>query len=167
MPFTLPAYYPPDFTRPPLQDAPLVVFAPVSKTGVAPDNYHATTIFPEYFQLETGKWVLLQNSRLDGVVVRAPDGSLLVKEFHHLQVGEQVALGRGETGEEGIYVYTGAFAAAPEVHEKFAFRTQLSRETSFSIDYDELIALLAYEREHGFILWVLGPVLRVGGPAQM
>jgi hypothetical protein len=157
MPFTLPAYHPPDFTRPPLADAPLVVFAPVARPGVAPDHYHATTIFPEYFQLERGKWALLQNSRMDGVVVRAQDGSLLVKEFHHLQVGEQIALGRGETGEEGIYVHTGAFAAAPEVHEKFAFRTQLSRETSFSIDYDELNELLFYEREHGFILWVLGP----------
>src|SRR5271157_2857136 len=157
MPFTLPAYHPPDFTRPPLQGAPLVVFAPVGKKGVAPDNYHATTIFPEYFQLEMGKWVLLQNSRMDGVVVRAPDGSLLVKEFHHLQAGEQVALGRGETGEEGIYVHLEAFPRPRPASEKFAFRTQLSRETSFSIDYDELNELLAYEREHGFILWVLGP----------
>lgn len=157
MPFTLPAYHPPDFTCPPLQGAPLVVFAPVVQAGVAPEHYHATTIFPEYFQLKKDHWALLQNSRMDGVVVLAPDGSLLVKEFHHLQVGEQVALGRGENGEEGIYVHTGVFAAGPEVHEKFAFRTQLSRETSFSIDYDELYELLHYEREHGFILWVLGP----------
>ncbi len=157
MAFTLPGYHPPDFTRPPLPGAPLVVFAPVVTAGVAPDHYHATTIFPEYFQLEPGKWVLLQNSRMDGVVVRAPDGALLVKEFHHLQAGEQVALGRGENGEEGIYVHLEAFAGPRPRSEKFAFRTQLSRETSFSIDYDELNELLAYEREHGFILWVLGP----------
>ena len=157
MAFTLPAYHPPDFTRPPLKDAPLVCFAPVAQTGMAPENYHATTIFPEYFQLSQGHWVLLQNSRMDGVVVRTPDGSLLVKEFHHLQVGEQVALGRGENGEEGIYVHTEAFAQPRPVAEKFAFRTRLSRETAFSIDYDELYELLAYEREHGFILWVLGP----------
>ena len=94
---------------------------------------------------------------MDGVVVRAPDGALVVKEFHHLQQGEPVALGRGENGEEGIYVHTEAFTEPRPVLEKFAFRTRLSRETSFSIDYDELYELLSYERENGFILWVAGP----------
>ena len=157
MTFNLPAYHPPDFTRPPLQDAPLARFAPVAKTGIAPENYHATTIFPEYYQIQKGHWLLLKNSRMDSVVVRAPDESLVVKEFRHLKMGEQVALGRGENGEEGIYVHTGAFARPRPVAEKFAFRTQLSRETSFSIDYDELYDLLSYERGNGFILWVLGP----------
>ncbi len=157
MAFTLPAYHPPDFAGLPLKDAPKVVFAPVVQEGVAPDHYHATTIFPEYYQLNKGKWDLLKDSRMDCVVVLAPDGSLLVKEFHHLKQGEQVALGRGENGEEGICVHTEAFAEPQPVAEKFAFRTRLTRETSFSIDYDELYELLSYERENGFILWVLGP----------
>ncbi|HEY9072733.1 MAG TPA: hypothetical protein VIN67_01260, partial [Desulfobaccales bacterium] len=157
MTFTLPAYHPPDFSRPPFQAAPAVVFAPVAIDGVAPENYHATTIFPEYYQLQKGHWVLLKNSRMDCVVVRAPAGALVVKEFHHLKMGEQVALGRGENGEAGIYVHTGAFARPGPAAEKFAFRTQLSRETSFSIDYDELYDLLSFERENGFILWVAGP----------
>ncbi len=157
MAFTLPAYHPPDFGQPPLRDAPLVSFGPVLTPGIAPDNYHATTIFPEYFHLKKDHWVLLQDSRMDAVVVRGPAGSLLVKEFHHLQVGEQVALGRNENGEEGIYVHAEAFAKPQPVSEKFAFRTHLSRETSFSIDYDELYELLSYERGNGFILWVLGP----------
>lgn len=156
MAFALPAYHPPDFDKPPLKDAPLVSFAAAPANGIAPENYHATAIFPEYFQLQKGHWVLLQNSRMDCVVAQGAEGSLLVKEFHHLKKGEQVALGRGEDGEEGIYVHTGAFEA-PRVAEKFAFRTQLSRETSFSIDYDELYELLAHEKEGGFILWVLGP----------
>ncbi len=157
MAFALPVYQPPDFTRPPFAGAPPASFAAVVKKGIAPENYHATTIFPEYFQMAKGKWVLLKKSRMDCVVVRTPSGSLQVKEFHHLKPGEQVALGRGENGEEGIYVHTGAFAAPQPAAEKFAFRTRLSRETSFSIDYDELYDLLAYEREHGFILWVAGP----------
>jgi len=157
MSFSLPAYQPPDFTRPPLQDAPVTRFAPVLKKGLAPENYHATTIFPEYFQVQKGHWVLVQNSRMDCVVVRAPDGSLLVKEFRSLEVGEQVALGRGENGEDGTYVHTAAFAQPAPVVEKFAFRTQVSRETAFSIDYDQLYDLLTHEREYGFILWVLGP----------
>lgn len=157
MSFTLPVYQPPDFSQPPLKDAPLVTFASVAEPGVAPENYHATTIFPEYLQLEPGRWVLIENSRMDCVVALSPEGLLLVKEFHHLEVGEQVALGRGENGEEGIFVHTEAFAPAPQAAEKFAFRTRLSRETSFSIDYDELYELLAYERQNGFILWVVGP----------
>jgi hypothetical protein len=157
MAFTLPAYHPPDFTRPPLKEAPAVTCAPVLAKGVAPENYHATTIFPEYYQLQPGNWVLLQDSRMDGVVVRGPDGALRVKEFHHLEVGEQVVLGRGEDGEEGIFVHTGAFAGPAPAADKFAFRTRLSRETAFSIDYDTLYDLLSYERENGFILWVLGP----------
>ncbi len=157
MAFTLPAYQPPDFSQPPLTAAPVACFAPVVQAGIAPEHYHATTIFPEYYQVSQANWVLLQNSRMDCVVVQAPDGGLLVKEFHHLQVGEQVALGRSENGEEGIYVHTGAFGSPTRAQEKFAFRTHLSRETSFSIDYDELYELFSYEREHGFILWVLGP----------
>jgi len=156
MAFTLPVYQPPDFTRPPLSQAPLATFAPVVQAGIAPENYHATTIFPEYYRMKTGHWVLLENSRMDCVVVRGPAG-LLVREFHHLEAGEQVVLGRGENGEEGIYVHTGAFAQPPAPHEKFAFRTRRSRETSFSIDYDTLYDLLSHEREHGFTLWVVGP----------
>jgi len=43
--------------------------------------------------------------------------------------------------------------------DKFAFRTQFTRETSFSIDYDELYDLLQFERQNGFIVWVLGPAV--------
>lgn len=157
MAFTLPGYQPPDFSRPPLKDAPSATFAAVRRPGLAPENYHATTIFPEYYQLRKGHWVLPENSRMDCVAVLAPDGSLRVKEFRHLQVGEQVACGRTENGEEGILVYPGAFAETPAAADKFAFRTRPSRETSFSIDYDELYELLAYEKGNGFILWVLGP----------
>jgi len=157
MAFALPAYHPPDFAKPPLNDAPVVSFAPVLEKGIAPENYHATTIFPEYYQLSKATWVLLKDSRMDCVVVLSPDGSLKAKEFHHLEKGEQVALGRGENGEDGIYVHPEAFAQPPPAHEKFAFRTLPTRETSFSIDYDELYELMAYERENGFILWVMGP----------
>jgi hypothetical protein len=157
MAFNLPTYHPPDFAKPPLQDAPLVHFAPVVQNGVAPDGYHATSIFPEYYHFGKDRWVLLAHGRMDCVVVRSGDGLLAAREFHHLEAGEQVALGRGENGEEGIFVHTGAFAEPEVAAEKFAFRTRFSRETPFSIDYDELHDLLSHERQHGFILWVVGP----------
>ncbi|MCK8601316.1 hypothetical protein [Desulfoferrobacter suflitae] len=159
MAFVLPEFSPPDFAHPPLRDAPLVTFKEVVQPGVAPENYHATTIFPEYFQIAKGQWRLPLESRMDCVVVLEPDDSLSVKEFRRLRVGELVACGRGENGEDGIFVHTGAFAFPRHVMEKFAFRTHTTRETAFSIDYDELYELLAYERDNGFILWVLGPAV--------
>jgi hypothetical protein len=73
MAFSLPAYRPPDFGGPPFKEAPLVGFAPVRQIELAPENYHATTIFPEYYQVKPGHWVLPTNSRMDCVVVQAPD----------------------------------------------------------------------------------------------
>jgi hypothetical protein len=159
MAFWFPDYTVPDFSSPPLRDAPLVRFAPVERAGVAPDGYHATSIFPEYFHVEPGRWELLKESRMDCVVVQRPGGALDVVEFRRLQVGDQVALGRRENGEDGIYVHAEAFAEDEARGDKFAFRTRLTRETSFSIDYDEFYDLLNHERDHGFIVWVLGPAL--------
>jgi lysine-ketoglutarate reductase/saccharopine dehydrogenase-like protein (TIGR00300 family) len=158
--FVLPEFCPPDFTKPPLDNAPVASFKKVTISGVAPEDYHATSIYPEYFQVKKGQWILPKESRMDSVVVLRPDGSLSVTEFRLLRPGDLVACGRRENGEDGIYVHTSAFGWEYQgVSEKFAFRTQISRETSFSIDYDELYGLLAFERDNGFILWVLGPAV--------
>ena len=157
MAFLLPLFNPPDFSEPRLADAPLVKFVPAIHAGAAPDNYHATSIYPEYFHVEQGKWQLLKESRMDCVVVRKEDGDLAVEPFRHLKPGESVALGRRENGEDGILVHANAFGFSERITEKFAFRTQITRETSFSIDYDELYDLLENERNNGFVVWVLGP----------
>lgn len=159
MAFSLPPYNPPDFDQPSLKEAPTVVFKPAPEDGVAPDMYHATSVYPEYFHTAPGRWQLITESRMDCVVVKEPDGSLSVKEFRNLKMDEAVACGRRENGEDGIFVQTGAFDFPDRVSEKFAFRSHLTRETSFSIDYDELYALLEHERENGFIVWVLGPAV--------
>jgi lysine-ketoglutarate reductase/saccharopine dehydrogenase-like protein (TIGR00300 family) len=157
MAFTLPPYLPPDFTGEAFATAPPVVFKPVEKAGVAPQGYHATSVYPEYFQFERGVWRLVEESRMDCVVVHTDDDRLLVTEFRNLAAGDRVACGRRENGEDGIFVHTEAFKMPEHVRDKFAFRAHLTRETSFSIDYDELYELLEYERKNGIILWVLGP----------
>jgi lysine-ketoglutarate reductase/saccharopine dehydrogenase-like protein (TIGR00300 family) len=157
MAFVLPPYNPPDFGQARFLPCPTAVFKKVTQPGVAPEHYHATSIFPEYLQTKKGEWRLLRESRMDCVVVLEPDETLSVREFRHLKVGDLVACGRQENGEGGIYVHTGGFAFPPHVTEKFAFRTRVTRESSFSIDYDELYALLEHERRNGFILWTLGP----------
>jgi hypothetical protein len=157
--FTLPPYHPPDFTAEPFLSSPLVTFQNVLLEGVAPDSYHATSIFPEYFQIVRGEWTLLRETRMDCVVVLEDSGTLTVKEFRHLKPGERIACGRGENGEDGIFVHTQAFRGSEALSDKFQFRSHPTRETSFSTDYDELYNLLNYERTHGFILWVLGPAV--------
>jgi len=159
MAFRLPSYHPPDFNQPPFLDTPTVVFKRVTQPGVAPAHYHATSIYPEYLHIKKGDWRLLKETRMDCVVVRERDGSLAVKEFRHLKPGDIVACGRGENGEDGIFVHTDPFSFQEDASQKFAFRTRITRETSFSIDYDQLYELLSHEQKHGFIVWVLGPAV--------
>lgn len=157
--FKLPEFRPPDFTIPPLNDAPAVGFKEVQRAGVAPEGYHATSIYPEYFQVRKGEWILPEQSRMDSVAVLRTDGTIEVREFRTLIPGDLVACGRHENGEDGIYVHLDAFGWEYAVSEKFAFRTRISRETSFSYDYDDLYNLLDHDRENGFLLWVLGPAV--------
>lgn len=158
MDFSLPAYREPDFTAPELRDAPPARFEPAPAHGVAPEGYHATSIYPEYVQLRHGRWVLPAHSRMDCVLVRE-GADIAVREFRNIRQGDAVAVGRGENGENGIFVHTRGFDGPDASAEKFSFRRHVSRETAFSADYDELYALLRHEREHGSIVWVLGPAV--------
>lgn len=149
-------YTEPDFSKDEFKNAPNASFEPAPKDGVAPENFHAMSIFPEYFKVE-GKWLLAEESRMDCVPVLT-DGRIEVVEFRRLKKGDLVGVGRTEDCEEGIYVYPYGFAAGkPEEKDTFAFRTSRSRETAFSVDYDELYGILKYEKDHGKIVWVMGP----------
>ena len=159
MTFSLPAYLPPVFDAEPLRSAPTAVFEQAPADGVAPDNYHGTSIFPEYLHLQPGRWELIRNSRMDCVVVLRPGGAVETVEFRRLKKGDQVAVGRTENGQEGILVHDTGFAAQAGEVEKFAFRTRITRESSFSIDYDTMYDLLRLERDKGHIVWVAGPAV--------
>ena len=114
-------------------------------------------MFPEYFKIG-GRWTLAEESRMDSSVVIGSDRTLHVVENRNLKQGDLVILGRSEDCEEGIYVHCHGFEDPSEVLEdRFVFRQNRSRETSYAKDYDRLIELLRYEKEHGNILWVMGP----------
>ena len=155
MPFQLRPYFPPDFSTPALENAPDAVFRPAPRDGVAPENFHAMSIFPEYFKI-AGQWHLARESRMDCVAVW-DRGRIDVREFRRLRQGEQVAVGRTEQGEEGILVHPDGFRERRVARDVFAFRQGRSRETAFSRDYDELYELLRHERDHGKVVWVMGP----------
>ncbi len=96
MSFSLRPYTPPDFTQPFLADAPDVCFQPTPFDGVAPEQYHAMSIFPEYFKVN-GTWLLAEESRMDCVAVYE-NGKIIVREFRLLKKGDLIAIGRTEDG---------------------------------------------------------------------
>lgn len=49
--FQLKTYHAPDFTLPKFVNAPEAELLSAPFDRVAPDGYHATTIFPEYFKV--------------------------------------------------------------------------------------------------------------------
>jgi len=152
--FQLPAYNPPDF-----QALPRVAVrtAPAPCDHAAPSGFHSTTIFPEYLCID-GVWRLLKGSRMDCAVVLQPQGPM-VRELRTLRRGEPVVLGRSEDGREGIYVHADGFAGSTAGRELFSFRQNRTRESAYSQDYDRLYELLRYDRDHGYIVWVLGPAI--------
>jgi hypothetical protein len=68
-----------------------------------------------------------------------------------------VLVGRTENAEEGIYMHADGFREEAVEQETFSFRRSRSRETAYSQDYTSLYELLRHERDHGKIVWVLGP----------
>ena len=158
MSFKLPEYHHPDFECAELKNAPDALYAIAEADGVAPENFHSTSMYPEYFKLD-GKWMLAKDSRMDSSVVIGEDGELYVVENRNIKKGDKVILGRTEKGEEGIFVHTNGFVdeTKNENDDKFVFRQGRSRETSYARDYDNLFELLKHEKEHGNIIWVMGP----------
>lgn len=165
MSFQLPEYNEPNFKEERFLNSAVAKFSFAPKDGVAPEGYHATSIFPEYVQIKKGVWKILENSRMDGVVILYKD-NLYVKEFRHLKKGDKVLVGRRENAEEGILVHTDGFLSAKETSDKFQFKTRNTRETPFSRDYDFLYELLKFERNNGFITWVLGPAVSFDKDSQ-
>ena len=153
--FQLRPYFPPDFSEQRFQNAPDAVCVPAPFDGVAPEHYHAMSIFPEYFKVN-GQWLLAEESRMDCVAVYE-NGRIIVREFRLLRKGDLVFTGRTEDATDGIYVHPNGFREEEKEKETFAFRQNRSRETAFSRDYDELYDLLRHERNHGKIVWVMGP----------
>ncbi len=167
MSFQLPVYRAPDFSGPAFAQCPDARFAPAPCDGAAPDDYHSTSMYPEYFRIQ-GQWRLAEESRMDSCVVLRPTGRLDVVELRNLKQGDLVALGRTDDGSQGVYLHATGFAGpeADSEADAFTFRQGRSRETSYSRDYDRLIQLLRHEKEHGNILWVMGPAFSFDAGAR-
>ena len=152
----IPEYMAPDFSLEKFKNSPDAKIAKVEISGVAPDGYHATSMYPEYFKID-GQWKLIDKTRMDCVPVIFEDGTIEALEFRKLKVGDRIILGRNDDGTEGIYLHNTGFAQDAGGLDAFLFRSGRTRETSFQRDYENLVDLLKYDRENGYIMWVLGP----------
>ena len=157
MAFQLPEYREPDFAAQSLSTAPDARFEPAPADGVAPAGFHSTSMYPEYVKMD-GVWRLVPEIRMDSCIVRDVIGGLSAVEARHLRAGDAVCVGRVDDGSQGILVHPYGFAQPASVRgDAFSFRQSRSRETAFSCDYDRLFDLLRHDREHGSIVWVMGP----------
>ena len=157
MSFLMPEYYSPNFREEKFAKAPDVKTAICERNGVLPENYHSTSVFPEYFKIN-GEWKLAAESRMDCSAILRENGIIDVVEMRNVSTGDTVILGRSENCEEGIYLHVNGFIIDTEQgRDQFAFRQGRSRETAFSQDYDTLYGLLQYEKAYGNVVWVMGP----------
>ena len=167
MAFQMPLYNAPDFSKRYYQNAPDVRWERCDRVGVAPAGFHSTSMHPEYFKVD-GEWRLVRDIMMDDVVRLTSHGELEVLPARSLRVGDRVAMGRDEHGDDGIVVWSRGFEDGAESSgDQFAFRQGRSRETSYARDYDRLIELLAYEYENGGnVLWVMGPAFTFDADAR-
>ena len=167
MSFEMPIYHHPDFTQEKFVSAPDVKCAAAEMDGVAPEYFHSTSMYPEYFKIH-GEWKLAQESRMDSCVLIREDGRLDVVEPRNIKKGDMVILGRSENCREGIYLHSRGFEdPGSKIDDQFVFRQGRSRETSYARDYDRLFALLRYEKSHGGkIVWVMGPAFAFDADAR-
>jgi len=155
--FKMQKYIAPDFSKEPFLSFPNVTTEKAGN-GYIPENFYATTIFPEYFKIN-GEWKMITKSRMDcSVVIR--DGKPYAVEMRNIKEGDDVVVGRTDDGSNGVFVHSDGFHEENETaqnSQSFAFRQGQSRETSYSKDYDKLYEILRNDRDHGKIVWVLGP----------
>jgi lysine-ketoglutarate reductase/saccharopine dehydrogenase-like protein (TIGR00300 family) len=150
-------YSKPSFDQEIFKSAPDAKLKIAASDGILPDEFHATSIFPEYIKID-GDWKLIKKSRMDCCVV-VSDGEPYAVEQRNVKKGDLIVLGLLDDSSLGIYLHAKGFISKENGFDDFAFRTSRTRETSYSMDYDSLYELLKYEKDNGYIVWVLGPAV--------
>lgn len=141
---------------------------PVSISGVAPDDFYSTTIYPTQVRVN-GQWLTVQDQRMDAVIVASSEGDGLAarcKLFRHLQPGDQVVVGSGgiRTVRDPASRHGKAF---PDEHE-FAFMgAGVSSERRVELALDRISwEMRRIKERQGRVVVVAGPVVVHTGGAE-
>jgi lysine-ketoglutarate reductase/saccharopine dehydrogenase-like protein (TIGR00300 family) len=144
-------------SRPAETDAEL---KPVIQSGVAPDDFYATTIYPTEVRVN-GRWLRVQDQRMDAVIAISDDGHEAIaqcKLFRHLRPGDRVVV--GSTGIRTVRKTEArdARSSHPAEHE-FAFMgAGVSSERRVELTVDRISWEMRRIRQQG------GRIVVVGGP---
>ncbi len=80
---------------PPLTAICDATLEPIIQSGVAPDDFYVTTIYPTEVRVD-GQWIRLQGQRMDGAIAirQTPDGAIAqCKLLRDLELGESAVVG--------------------------------------------------------------------------
>jgi lysine-ketoglutarate reductase/saccharopine dehydrogenase-like protein (TIGR00300 family) len=139
----------------------------VTQTGVAPDDFYVTTIYPTEILIE-GQWAKVQGQRMDGAIAltRTLKGAVAhCKLLRDLQVGEAVVV-----GSEGIRTKRNAKTLKQNTTEEFSFMgAGVSSERRVELVVEQIAWDLRRIRDQGGkVVVTAGPVvIHTGGSEHL
>ncbi|MGB2926930.1 MAG: TIGR00300 family protein [Limnothrix sp.] len=138
---------------------------PVVQTGVAPDDFYVTNIYPTEVRIK-GQWIQLANQRMDGAIaITEINGKITARcrLLRDLQVGEKVVV-----GVDGIRVTSKTTSRASSEKKEFSFMgAGVSSERRVELVVEQIAWELHKIRDQGGkVVVTAGPVVIHTGGAQ-
>jgi len=138
---------------------------PVIQSGVAPDDFYVSTIYPTEVRIK-GEWVKVQNQRMDGAIAITQLDSQPIarcKILRDLEVGEQVVV-----GVEGIRTVHKPKSREQRSSEEFSFMgAGVSSERRVELIVEQIAWELRQIRDQGGkVIVTAGPVVIHTGGSQ-
>ncbi|GAB4229350.1 MAG: TIGR00300 family protein [Stanieria sp.] len=149
----------------PPQETCDVITEVCTQTGVAPDDFYVTTIYPTEVRINC-EWVRVQKQRMDGaiVVTNTPDGTVAqCKILRDLQKGDRVVV-----GVEGIRTVKKTESREQRNSQEFSFMgAGVSSERRVELVVEQIAWELRQIRDRGGkVVVTAGPVVIHTGGAQ-
>jgi lysine-ketoglutarate reductase/saccharopine dehydrogenase-like protein (TIGR00300 family) len=133
----------------------------VIQTGVSPDDFYVTTIYPTQVRVE-GRWVKVEKQRMDAaIVIRADGSSPECKLLRDLEVGDRVVV-----GVEGIRTIRKTESREQRNTQEFSFMgAGVSSERRVELVVEQIAWELRQIRDQGGkVVVTAGPVvIHTGG----
>ncbi len=151
----------------PAESATPAVLAPVVQSGVAPDDFYVSTIYPTEVLID-GQWVKVEGQRMDGAIAVTQSSARLsvkCKLLRDLQVGESVVI-----GSDGIRTKRSDTNLKKTASEEFSFMgAGVSSERRVELVVEQIAWDLRRIRDRGGkVAIVAGPVvIHTGGSEHL